>query len=72
MRAHMALPIASVETIVILKLLAGRTQDLADIEAIVSAGADREALTAAVEAAAPERVKTLQRAFGNVDRGSAI
>lgn len=61
-------PIASVETIVIMKLLAGRTQDLADIEAIISSGADREALTAAVSDAAPERVETLQRLFANVDR----
>jgi hypothetical protein len=62
------IPIAPMETIVIMKLLAGRTQDLADIEAIISAGADRELLTAAVTAAAPERVTTLQRLFGNVDR----
>lgn len=54
-----------------MKLLAGRTQDLADIEAIVSGGADREALTVAVTDAAPDRVKTLHRLFANVDRGSA-
>src|SRR5512134_286741 len=34
-------PIASVETIVVMKLLAGRTQDLADVEAIIDSGADR-------------------------------
>lgn len=66
------IPIVPVETIVIMKLLAGRTQDLADIEAIVSAGADREALRAAVADAAPERVTALQRLFANVDRGSAL
>ena len=37
-------PIAPIDTIVIMKLLAGRTQDLADVEAIVGSGADRELL----------------------------
>lgn len=66
------IPIVRVETIVIMKLLAGRTQHLADIEAIISAGADREALAAAVTDAVPERLRTLQRLFANVDRGSAL
>src|SRR5205814_7316515 len=48
-------PIAPVETIVIMKLLAGRTQDLADVEAIIESGADREALRAAVKQAVPDR-----------------
>ena len=61
-------PIASVETIVIMKLLAGRTQDLADIEAIVGSGGDRDLLTAAVQHAIPDRLQTLERLFGNVDR----
>jgi hypothetical protein len=61
-------PIASVETIVIMKLLAGRTQDLADVEAIVSAGADRELLRRAVANAVPSRVEMLERLFANVDR----
>jgi hypothetical protein len=52
-----------------MKLLAGRTQDLADIEAIVAAGVDREALRAAVERMAPARMEVLLRLFGNVDRG---
>lgn len=60
-------PIASVETIVVMKLLAGRTQDLADVEAIIASGADREFLTAAVQKAIPEYVATLQKLFGNVD-----
>lgn len=60
-------PIAPVDTIVVLKLLAGRTQDLADIEAIVGSGADREVLRAAVEKAAPASSATLERLFGNVD-----
>ena len=61
-------PIAPVDTIVIMKLLAGRTQDLADVEAIIGSGADREFLTAAVQKAAPDRAAMLERLFGNVDR----
>jgi len=61
-------PIAPLETIVILKLLAGRTQDLADVEAIVESGADREALRSAVGEAVPERLDALERLFDNVDR----
>jgi hypothetical protein len=61
-------PIAPVDTIVIMKLLAGRTQDLADVEAIVGSGADRELLRAAVQRAAPDQVAALARAFDNVDR----
>ena len=60
-------PIASVETIVIMKLLAGRTQDLADIEAIIDSGADRELIRAAVRNVAPACAETLERLFGNVD-----
>jgi hypothetical protein len=62
-------PIAPVDTIVIMKLVAGRTQDLADIEAIVDSGADRELLRAAVHHAIPESLETLERLFANVDRG---
>lgn len=61
-------PIASVETIVIMKLLAGRTQDLADVEAILASGADRELLRAAVQKAAPSHAETLERLIGNADR----
>jgi hypothetical protein len=61
-------PIASVETIVVMKLLAGRTQDLADVEAIIDSGADRDLLRAAVRKAAPRRTHTLESLFGNVDR----
>jgi hypothetical protein len=61
-------PIAPVDTIVVLKLLAGRTQDLADVEAIVDSGADRELLRSAVRTAAPRCSDTLERLFGNVDR----
>ena len=61
-------PIAAVDTIVVMKLLAGRTQDLADVEAIVSSGADRDLLTAAIEAAAPDRADTLRTLYDNVDR----
>jgi hypothetical protein len=61
-------PIAPVDTIVVLKLLAGRTQDLADVEAIVESGADRELLRIAVRKAAPASTETLERLFGNVDR----
>ena len=42
-------PIAPVDTIVVMKLLAGRTQDLADVEAIAGSGVDRESLRAAVQ-----------------------
>jgi hypothetical protein len=61
-------PIAPVDTIVVMKLLAGRTQDLADIEAIVRSGTDRELLRGAVRRAAPDRADTLERLFQNVDR----
>jgi hypothetical protein len=73
-RAHVSdgVPIAPVDTIVVMKLLAGRTQDLADIEAIVGSGADRELLRAAVARAAPDRVDTLVRLFDNVDRDASF
>jgi hypothetical protein len=61
-------PIAPLDTIVVMKLLAGRTQDLADVEAVVSSGADRELLRAAVQKAVPDLVDILDRLFGNVDR----
>ena len=61
-------PIAPVDTVVVMKLIAGRTQDLADVEAIVASGADRALLRAAVGKAAPDREEMLERLFGNVDR----
>ena len=61
-------PIAPVDTIVVMKLLAGRTQDLADVEAIIDSGADREFLRATVQKAVPTCADTLERLFGNVDR----
>jgi hypothetical protein len=61
-------PIAPVDTIVIMKLLAGRTQDLADIEAIVASGADRDLLRQAVHRVIPDRADTLERLFENADR----
>jgi hypothetical protein len=61
-------PIASLDTIVLMKLIAGRTQDLADIEAIIDSGADRTLLRAAVQTAVPNSLDTLERLFGNVDR----
>jgi len=61
-------PIAAPETIVIMKLIAGRTQDLADVEAIIESGIDREPLRAAVQRAMPDRAAILERLFGNVDR----
>jgi hypothetical protein len=68
-RAHVSegVPIAPVDTLVIMKLLAGRTQDLADVEAVVQSGADREMLRAAVRKAAPGRLETLERLFENAD-----
>jgi hypothetical protein len=62
-------PIATLETIVIMKLLAGRTQDLADVEAIVDSGADRESLRTSVQKSAPGCLDVLERLFANVDRG---
>ena len=69
-RAHVSdgIPIAPVDTIVIMKLLAGRHQDLADVEAILASGADREHLRAAVRKAAPQCADSLERLFGNVDQ----
>lgn len=61
-------PIAPLDTIVMMKLLAGRTQDLADVEAIVSSGADRHLLRTAVRQMAPDRLETLERLFDNADR----
>ena len=61
-------PIAPVETLVIMMPLAGRTQDLADIEAIVGSGVDRELLRGTVQPAIPDRADTLERLFGHVDR----
>lgn len=61
-------PIAPPDTIVILKLVAGRTQDLADVEGIVDSGADRELLLAAVQKAVPDHLPTLETLFRNVDR----
>lgn len=51
-----------------MKLLASRHQDLADVEAIVASGADRELLRDAVQKAAPQCMDMLERLFGNVDR----
>jgi hypothetical protein len=69
-RAHLSdgVPIAPVDTIVVMKLIAGRTQDLADIEGIIASGADRDLLRAAVHRAVPDRAESLERLFGNVDR----
>jgi hypothetical protein len=44
-----------------MKLVAGRTQDLADVEAIIASGADRDALTAAVQTAIPDYAATLPK-----------
>jgi hypothetical protein len=68
-RAHVSegVPIAPLDTIVVMKLLAGRTQDLADVEAIVASGADRDLLRAAVGRAAADRLPALERLFRNVD-----
>jgi hypothetical protein len=60
-------PIAPVDVIVIMKLLAGRSQDLADVEAIIASGADRDALRTAVQKAAPHLADMLERLFANVD-----
>ena len=51
-----------------MKLLASRTQDLADIESIIASGADRELLKSAVHTAMPDKSQTLERLFENVDR----
>jgi hypothetical protein len=69
-RAHTSegVPIAPLDTIVIMKLLAGRTQDLADVEAILASGADRELLRTAVQKAAPSHAQTLERLIGNAER----
>jgi hypothetical protein len=69
-RAHLSegVPIAPLDTIVVMKLLAGRTQDLADVEAILASGADRELLRAAVHKAAPGRTETLEKLIENADR----
>lgn len=61
-------PMATLELIVVMKVLAGRTQDLADVEAIVESGADRERLRTAVQRLASDREETLERLFANVDR----
>ena len=60
-------PVAPVEAIVIMKLLAGRHRDLADVEEIIDSGADRELLRAAVREAVPDRAEMLERLFQNID-----
>ena len=60
-------PIVPLDTLVVMKLLAGRTQDLADIEAIAGSGVDRDALRAAVRRLIPDRAATLDRLFENAD-----
>lgn len=60
-------PMAPLEAIVVMKLIAGRTQDLADVEAIIGSGADREFLQRAVRDLAPEHIHILERLFLNVD-----
>lgn len=54
-------PIAPLDRIVVMNLLAGRTQDLADVAAIVASGADRETLRGEVQRAVPDRVDLLDR-----------
>jgi hypothetical protein len=66
-RSH-GVPIAPVETIVVMKLLARRTRDLADVEDIIASGIDRDLLRTAVRDAAPDRAETLEKLFANVDR----
>jgi hypothetical protein len=61
-------PIAPVDVLVVMKPIAGRSQDLADIEAIIASGMDRDFLRTAVQKAAPDSVDILERLFGNVDR----
>jgi hypothetical protein len=61
-------PIAALDTMVVMKLLAGRTQDLADVEAMVESGADRDFLRAAAQKLAPQCTATLERVFDNVDK----
>lgn len=61
-------PIAAVEIVVVMKLLAGRMQDLADVEAIISSGTDRNALRAAIRRMAPGRIDTLESLFVSADR----
>jgi hypothetical protein len=60
-------PIAPVDILVVMKLIAGRTQDLADVEAIIASGIDRDFLRAAVKSAIPDRTDMLERLFSNVD-----
>jgi hypothetical protein len=69
-RPHLSegVPIAPLDTIVLMKLLAGRTQDLADVEAILASGADRELLRAAVQKAAPSHAESLERLIVNAQR----
>ena len=68
-RAHRSedVPIAPVDTIVVMKLLAGRSQDLADVEAIIESGTDRDFLRESVRKAAPDREARLELLFQNVD-----
>lgn len=61
------MPTAPLDAIVVMKLLAGRTQDLADIEATVASRPDRDPLRTAVRNAAPDRAAILEKLFTNVD-----
>jgi hypothetical protein len=60
-------PIVPLDTLVVMKLLAGRTQDLADIEAIAGSGVDRDSLRSVVRRLIPDRAPTLERLFENAD-----
>lgn len=60
-------PIAPLDVVVIMKLIADRTQDLADVEAIISSEADRDFLKTAVQKAVPDYADRLERLFVNAD-----
>lgn len=55
-------PVVGIEVLVLMKLRASRTQDLADVEALVRAGADVAAVLAFLAEHAPEHVP----AFGRI------
>ena len=66
------IPVVGIEVLVLMKLRAGRSQDIADIEALVGAGADVGAILDFLRLHEPERVAGFsacaQRALGHSDR----
>lgn len=63
------IPVVSIEVLVLMKLRAGRTQDLADVEALVRAGGDVATILAFLQRHQPEHVPMFGRCAQRAVRG---